>query len=164
IELLAGDAAVLTGLARLCAGGDLLTQLLITQPELVTALADARAWEHPKRARDFRAALAAGFAPALTADEQRDRLPPLKQAEELAIVWRYLLGVTDIDGYSREMTALAEATLAAGMLLALGPLVERHGVPRTADGRFISAVIVGLGKLGGRELTTGSDLDVFLTY
>src|SRR3989442_697659 len=88
----------------------------------------------------------------------------LNQAEELAVGWRYLLGVTDFDGYSREMTALAEATLTAGMLLALGRLVERHGVPRTADGRFIPAVIVGLGKLGGRELTTGSDLDVFLTF
>ncbi|PYM92104.1 MAG: hypothetical protein DME08_21290 [Candidatus Rokuibacteriota bacterium] len=164
IELLAGDAAVLGGLARLCAGGDLLTQLLITQPELVTALADPRAWERPKRARDFRAALVPVFAPGSAVSEQRDRLRQLKQAEELAVVWRYLLGVTDIDGYSREMTALAEATLTAGMLLALGPLVERHGVPRTADGRFIPAVIVGLGKLGGRELTTGSDLDVFLTF
>ncbi|OLC00883.1 MAG: hypothetical protein AUH30_01550 [Candidatus Rokubacteria bacterium 13_1_40CM_68_15] len=164
IELLASDTSVLAGLARLCAGGDLMTQLLITQPELMTALADPRAWERPKRARDFRTALAVVFAPGLAVSEQRDRLRQVKQAEELAIVWRYLLGVTGIDGYSREMTALAEATLAAGMLLALGPLVERHGVPRTADGRFIPAVIVGLGKLGGRELTTGSDLDIFLVY
>src|SRR5262249_20304290 len=144
--------------------GALLTQLLITGPELVTALADPRAWERPKRVRDFRAALAPVFASGLTVSEQRDRLRQLKQAEELAVVWRYLLGVTDIDGYSREMTALAEATLAAGMLLALEPLVERHGVPRTAAGEFIPAVIVGLGKLGGRELTTGSDLDVFVVY
>src|SRR5262249_60965862 len=115
-------------------------------------------------ARAFRWARAAVVARGLTATEQRGRLRQVKQAEELAVVWRCLLGVTDIDGSSREMTALAEATLAAGMLLALQPLVERHGVPRTADGRFISAVIVGLGKLGGRELTTGSDLDVFLTY
>jgi len=164
IELLASDPAVLAGLARLCAGGDLLTQLLITQPELLTALADPRAWEHPKRARDFRRALATVFAPGLTPNEQRDRLRQVKQAEELGVVWRYLLGVTGIDGYSREMTALAEGTLAAGMLLALNPLIERHGVPRTADGEFIPVVIVGLGKLGGRELTTGSDLDLFLTF
>src|SRR3989475_11965443 len=82
IELLAGDAAVLGGLARLCAGGDLLTQLLITQPELVTALADPRAWGRPKRARAFRAAPAPVFAPGLAVSEQRDRLRQLKQAEE----------------------------------------------------------------------------------
>jgi len=43
-------------------------------------------------------------------------------------------------------------------------LAERHGVPRDDDGRFIPAVMVGLGKLGGRELTTGSDLDVFVVF
>ena len=62
------------------------------------------------------------------------------------------------------MTALAEATLDAGWLLALGAQVERHGVPRDARGRFVPAVIVGLGKLGGRELTTGSDLDLFVVF
>src|SRR5438034_1565193 len=61
------------------------------------------------------------------------------------------------------MTALAEAVLAAGWLLTLEPLVARYGVPRDAHGRFIPAVVVGLGKLGGRELCTGSDLDLFVT-
>jgi glutamate-ammonia-ligase adenylyltransferase len=40
----------------------------------------------------------------------------------------------------------------------------RHGIPRDAAGRFIDAVIVGVGKLGGRELTTGSDLDLFVIF
>jgi glutamate-ammonia-ligase adenylyltransferase len=164
IELLADDPDVLTGLIRLCAGGDLLTQLLIAQPELLTSLADQQALRRPKRQRDFGMALAPVFAPALAPAEQRDRLRRLKQAEELAVVWRYLLRVTDIDGYSREMTALAEAVLTAGWLLALEGPVERHGVPRTADGRFIGAVTVGVGKLGGRELTTGSDLDIFTVF
>ena len=164
IELLASEAEVLNGVVRLCAGGDLLTQLLIVQPELLTTLADRRSLARPKRRRDFRTVLAPVFAPAVPAAEQRDRLRRIKQAEELAVVWRYLLGVTDIDGYSREMTALAEAVLDAGWLLVLGALAERHGVPRAADGRFIPAVMVGLGKLGGRELTTGSDLDVFVVF
>ncbi len=164
IELLAAEPAVLQGLARLCAGGDLLTQLLITQPELLAALADAEARQRPKTARGFRVALASVFAPALPAGERRDRLRRLKQAEELGVVWRYLLGVTHLDAYSREMTALAEATLAAGWLLVLDGLVERHGVPRKGDGRFVPAVIVALGKLGGRELTTGSDLDLFVVF
>lgn len=164
VELLARDPGVLQGLARLCAGGDLLTQLLIIQPELLAALADPRAMQTPKGVREFRAALAPVFAPGLTPAERRDRLRRHKQAEELGVVWRYLLGVTDIDAYSREMTALAEAVLAAGWMLAAEPLVDRHGVPRTPEGRFIPAVLVALGKLGGRELTTGSDLDIFLVF
>jgi glutamate-ammonia-ligase adenylyltransferase len=163
IELLATDPEVLNGVVKLCAGGDLLTQLLIAQPELLTSLADRRV-ARPNRRRDFRALLAPAFAPGVSATERRDRLRRIKQAEELAVVWRYLLGVTGIDAYSREMTALAEAVLDAGWLLALEPLVARHGVPRAPGGTFIPAVIVGLGKLGGRELTTGSDLDVFVVF
>jgi glutamate-ammonia-ligase adenylyltransferase len=164
IELLATDTDVLNGVVKLCAGGDLLTQLLIAQPELLTSLADRRALGRTKRRGEFRRALVPVFAPGLAGAERRDRLRRLKQSEELAVVWRYLLGVTDIDGYSRELTALAEAVLDAGWLLALEPLVERHDVPRTPDGAVIPAVIVGLGKLGGRELTTGSDLDLFVVY
>lgn len=112
----------------------------------------------------MRRALGAVFAPGTTPVERRDRLRRVKQSEELAVVWRYVLGVTTIDAYSREMTALAEATLAVGWLLALESLVERYGVPRAGGGRFIPAVIVGLGKLGGRELVTGSDLDLFVVF
>jgi glutamate-ammonia-ligase adenylyltransferase len=164
IELLADSARLLDGLVRLCAGGDLLTQLLITQPELLASLADPAALERPRTRSRLRAALAPVFAPGLTAADRRDSLRRLKQAEELTIVWRYLLGATSIDGYSREMTRLAEATLEAGWLLALEAQVQRHGVPRDDAGRFVPAVIVGVGKLGGRELTTGSDLDVFVVF
>jgi len=163
VELLAGSPELLTGLVRVCAGGDLLTQLLIAQPELLALLAVPERLLRPKAKRAHRAVVAQVFAPLLGPGERRDLLRRLKQSEELTIVWRYLLGVTTIEGYSREMTALAEAVLAAGWLLTLEPLVARYGVPRDAHGRFIPAVVVGLGKLGGRELCTGSDLDLFVT-
>jgi glutamate-ammonia-ligase adenylyltransferase len=164
VELLAKDADLLLGLVKVCAGGDLLTELLIAQPELLASLANPERLLAKKSKAGMRQALAAVFAPGTTALERRDRLRRIKQAEELAVVWRYVLGVTTIDAYSREMTALAEATLAAGWLLAQESLVERYGVPRDTSGRFIPAAVVGLGKLGGRELVTGSDLDVFLIF
>jgi glutamate-ammonia-ligase adenylyltransferase len=164
VEILAKDPDLLLGLVKVCAGGDLLTELLIAQPELLASLANPERLLARKSKAAMRQALAAVFAPATTAIERRDRLRRVKQAEELAVVWRYVLGVTTIDAYSREMTALAEATLAAGWLLAQESLVERYGVPRDASGRFIPAVIVGLGKLGGRELVTGSDLDLFVVF
>jgi [glutamine synthetase] adenylyltransferase / [glutamine synthetase]-adenylyl-L-tyrosine phosphorylase len=164
IELLAKDPDLLLGLVKVCAGGDLLTELLIAQPELLASLASPERLLRRKSKPAFRAALAAVFAPGASPVERRDRLRRVKQAEELAVVWRYVLGITTIDGYSREMTALAEATLTAGWLLAQEPLVERHGVPRDESGRVIPAVMVGLGKLGGRELVTGSDLDLFVVF
>jgi len=164
VELLAASPELLHGLVRLCAGGDLLAQLLVAQPELLGSLADPAVLEGRRTRADFRAALAPVFAPGIGAAEARDRLRRIKQGQELTVVWRYLLGVTTIEAYGHEMTALAEATLDAGWLIALGAQVERCGVPRDARGRFIPAVVVGVGKLGGRELTTGSDLDLFVTF
>jgi glutamate-ammonia-ligase adenylyltransferase len=164
VELLANDGDLLLGLVKVCAGGDLLTELLIAQPELLASLANPERLLARKSKPALRQALAAVFVPGTTPIERRDRLRRVKQSEELAVVWRYVLGITTIDAYSREMTALAEATLAAGWLLALDSLVERYGVPRDEAGRFIASVIVGLGKLGGRELVTGSDLDLFVVF
>src|SRR5437879_1053235 len=162
VELLADRPELLTGLVRVCAGGDLLTQLLIAQPELLASLAAPERLLRGKARPAYRAAVAQVFASGLGPGERRDRLRRVKQAEELTIVWRYLSGLTTIEAYAREMTALAEAVLAAGWLLTLEPPVARHGVPRGAEGRFLPAVVVGAGQLGGRELCTGSDLDIFV--
>ncbi len=106
----------------------------------------------------FRAALAPALAAGLARSEVSERLRRGKQAEELGIVWRYLLGVTTLEAYSREMTALAEAAIAVAWLRAKAEQAEREEPPP------VPAVIVGVGKLGGRELTAGSDLDLFVVY
>src|SRR5712691_6325279 len=164
LELLAGHPDLLANLVKLCARGELLTQLLLAQPELLTGLADPVTFAAPRRRAEFRRALAPALASRLALPERMDRVRRLKQAEELGITWRMLLGVTDAESFSREMTALAEAALGAGWLMALGETAEVFGVPRDAAGRLIPACIIGLGKFGGRELSTGSDLDLFVVY
>lgn len=164
LDLLAARPDLLRNLLKLCARGELVTQMLIAQPELLGALADPATFTAPKRRADYRRALAPALASPLAGSERRERLRRGKQAEELAITWRMLLGVTDAERFSLEMTALAEAALAVGWLIALSETAEAHGVPRDRRGRFISAAIVGIGKFGGRELTTGSDLDLFVVH
>ncbi|HEV8440560.1 MAG TPA: hypothetical protein VGT40_20925 [Methylomirabilota bacterium] len=164
LELLAARPDVLTNLVRLCARGELVTQLLVTQPELLGALASPATFAAPKRKRALRMELAPIFAPGLTGPERRDRLRQLKQAQELGITWRMLLGVADIERFSLDMSALADAALSAAWLMALEETAAVHGFPRDDAGAAIPAAIVGIGKLGGRELTTGSDLDLFVVY
>jgi glutamate-ammonia-ligase adenylyltransferase len=164
LELLVQQPDVLRTLVRLCARGELLTQLLVSQPELLTALASPATFTAHRGKADLRSELAAVLARGLTPSQRKDALRHVKQAQELAITWRMLLGVTDAEGFSRELTALADLTLATAWHLALEEVAAHHGVPRDARGRLVPAVIVGLGKFGGRELTTGSDLDLFVVY
>jgi [glutamine synthetase] adenylyltransferase / [glutamine synthetase]-adenylyl-L-tyrosine phosphorylase len=62
------------------------------------------------------------------------------------------------------MTALAEATLEAALLQARQDTTARHGTPRSASGAPIDFWIVGMGKLGARELNVSSDIDLVYVY
>ena len=62
------------------------------------------------------------------------------------------------------MTALAEATLELALAQAQAEADERHGPPLGADGRRHELWIVGMGKLGARELNVSSDIDLIYVY
>jgi glutamate-ammonia-ligase adenylyltransferase len=62
------------------------------------------------------------------------------------------------------MTALAEAALEIALEHALAETDARHGAPRDARGQRIDFWIVGMGKLGARELNVSSDIDLIYVY
>jgi len=80
------------------------------------------------------------------------------------------LAVCDIEQQARLadvtacMTALAEATLERALAQAEAQEDERHGAPLGADGQRIQLWIVGMGKLGARELNVSSDIDLVYVY
>jgi glutamate-ammonia-ligase adenylyltransferase len=62
------------------------------------------------------------------------------------------------------MTALAEATLARAHAQALADVDPRWGVPRNEAGEPVEFWIIGMGKLGARELNVSSDIDLIYVY
>ncbi len=62
------------------------------------------------------------------------------------------------------MTELAEATLDLALTQALREQDQLLGVPRNANGQRIDFWIVGMGKLGARELNVSSDIDLIYLY
>jgi [glutamine synthetase] adenylyltransferase / [glutamine synthetase]-adenylyl-L-tyrosine phosphorylase len=62
------------------------------------------------------------------------------------------------------MTHLAEATLELALERAQAEADERHGAPFGPDGQRVQLWIVGMGKLGARELNVSSDIDLIYVY
>ncbi|MEW6705749.1 MAG: bifunctional [glutamate--ammonia ligase]-adenylyl-L-tyrosine phosphorylase/[glutamate--ammonia-ligase] adenylyltransferase [Pseudomonadota bacterium] len=62
------------------------------------------------------------------------------------------------------MTALAEVTLEQALAAARAEADARHGAPLDAQGQRIDFWIVGMGKLGARELNVSSDIDLIYVY
>jgi glutamate-ammonia-ligase adenylyltransferase len=110
-----------------------------------------------------RGALAAELARALErARDFQDVLDSARrwaQGREFQIGLHVLLGLVDGDAASGHLTDIAEQVIQALLPRAAEQLSIQHG--RIADGRF---VVLGLGKLGSRELTIGSDLDLIFVY
>ena len=65
---------------------------------------------------------------------------------------------------TRAMTELAEATLDRALARARRDHDARYGAPRNVAGAEIDFWIVGMGKLGARELNVSSDIDLIYVY
>lgn len=62
------------------------------------------------------------------------------------------------------LSALAAALIDAAMDWHFHALAARYGYPCHADGRVMRMTVLGMGKLGGRELNFSSDVDLIFVY
>ncbi|QTD45598.1 bifunctional [glutamate--ammonia ligase]-adenylyl-L-tyrosine phosphorylase/[glutamate--ammonia-ligase] adenylyltransferase [Ottowia testudinis] len=65
---------------------------------------------------------------------------------------------------TQPMTWLAEVALDAACQAAFAQLDERHGAPIAETGRRAELWVIGMGKLGARELNVSSDIDLIYVY
>ncbi len=70
----------------------------------------------------------------------------------------------ELDVVVKGMTTLAEVALDYALMLARQEADARYGRLLNGEGQEIDLWIVGMGKLGGRELNVSSDIDVIYVY
>jgi glutamate-ammonia-ligase adenylyltransferase len=90
----------------------------------------------------------------------------LARREKIRIALRELLPNTgnDVDVTARELSDLADTCIGLAFDEAQGWAAKRFGVPLADDGGPCPAAVIGMGKLGGRELNAGSDVDLMVFY
>ncbi|WP_316680583.1 bifunctional [glutamate--ammonia ligase]-adenylyl-L-tyrosine phosphorylase/[glutamate--ammonia-ligase] adenylyltransferase [Ralstonia flaminis] len=98
--------------------------------------------------------------------------PALKRALRLlrnevfaTLIERDLSGVATLDEVTGSMTDLAEFAVRAAISVIGQELRALHGQPiGQSSGEVQELVVVGMGKLGGRELNVSSDIDLIFLY
>lgn len=102
------------------------------------------------------------------ASRVRRELRRAAREERIRIALRELLppsaGGADLDVTWRELADLAEATIEVALGEAISAITARFGEPRTTTGARSKFVVLGMGKLGGEELNSGSDVDLIYLY
>ena len=151
--------------ALLSAAYPALKAQILTRPQDVIAIAHGKM----RIARDLRTLrrLALSFVADL-GDPQAVRrgLRLFAQRERLRVAARELLASEsgDIDTTAREISDIAQVCIEIATTEALGWAAARFGPPVTSAGTPCAFTVLGMGKLGGRELNCGSDVDLLLFY
>jgi glutamate-ammonia-ligase adenylyltransferase len=168
-QLCAGSRTTLRLLVSILGASEYLARQLVDRPELLDLLVGFPAASGGANVAARRQELDERLAAVTAADPGDEELAwsALAESKNLGVL---RVGIADFAGtlealaVCAELTAIAEATLGAAYDLVAARLTERHGVPRHADGTPATMAVLGLGKLGGRELGYAADLDVVFVY
>jgi glutamate-ammonia-ligase adenylyltransferase len=93
------------------------------------------------------------------------RLRHRRRREMLRIAWRDLAGVADLGEVVATLSELAEVCVDEALKKLHAWACAKYGEPRAeAGGAPQQLVVLGMGKLGGRELNFSSDIDLIFAY
>jgi glutamate-ammonia-ligase adenylyltransferase len=97
--------------------------------------------------------------------ELMESLRHFRRRHMVRIAWRDIAGWASLDETLRDLSQLADVCIDLVNRRMYAALVERYGTPRGAEsGEAQQMMILGMGKLGGRELNFSSDIDLILLY
>jgi glutamate-ammonia-ligase adenylyltransferase len=150
---------------ELCASSEFLSEILITNPGMIDELLDSLVLNQPRSLAELTAELA---DLCRNAEDPDPILHSFHDKEILRIGVRDILGKDNIQATTAALSDVAEAILSRLADLQWGPMIKRFGNPQLAEspraGQPARHVLLGLGKLGGREMSYQSDLDLILVY
>ncbi|RWC46145.1 bifunctional [glutamine synthetase] adenylyltransferase/[glutamine synthetase]-adenylyl-L-tyrosine phosphorylase [Mesorhizobium sp.] len=158
-SLLQSNPALLKLLATIMGAAPRLAAIITRRPHVFDGLLDpALLTELPDRAY-LSGRLAAFLEGDRDYEDVLDRLRIFASEQKFLIGVRLLAGSIDPARAGRAFSDLADLTIEAALQAVIAEFALRHG--RIAGG---TVALLGMGKLGSRELTAGSDVDLILLY
>ena len=143
---------------RVLSSSRYVARLLSATPSLGDEL--QAAWSEPLTESVLRS-----FLPTVLDESAlKPALRRFKQRAYVRIATRDLAGLADLNEVTEGMTLIAEIALERAQETLTAALTARYGTPRNANGEPQQLIIIGMGKLGGRELNVSSDIDLIFVY
>lgn len=147
-------------LVRILGESDFFSDLLIRHPQIIDSLIGKSTYGGLTDKQQLEADLAERLENCEDYESQLDVLRRYKHEQLLAIGVKQLWGEVDSLAARRSITSLAEACVCAAVDIASRAIANKFGGGQ--DG--LPFAILGMGKLGGKEMTYLSDLDVVFVY
>ncbi|MFC6670343.1 bifunctional [glutamate--ammonia ligase]-adenylyl-L-tyrosine phosphorylase/[glutamate--ammonia-ligase] adenylyltransferase [Marinobacterium aestuariivivens] len=168
LVLLAENPAAMAQLVRLCSVSRWFSDQLSRLPILLDELIDPRTLYAPPDKQMLQHELRQQLLriPQEDTEQQMEALRYFKNAHVLRVAASEITGVLPLMKVSDYLTWTAESILESVFETAWRLLTEKHGLPQKAPGEPCDPdfVVLGYGKLGGIELSYGSDLDLVFIH
>ncbi|MET0863696.1 MAG: bifunctional [glutamine synthetase] adenylyltransferase/[glutamine synthetase]-adenylyl-L-tyrosine phosphorylase [Nakamurella sp.] len=153
LRLLRDEGEVAGRLATLLGGSRLIASLLPRAPEVLRLLVDDAALLEPEP-ESVAAALLARSRRAGSARESVDAARSSRRHEMLRLACGDLLGLISVTNIARGLTSVAQTSMRAAYDAAVEQVIATRG------GFRAKLAVIGMGRLGGAELSYSSDADV----
>jgi glutamate-ammonia-ligase adenylyltransferase len=145
-----------------------LSDIVVRQPQLFEWLLEPGIIQRPKSKEELAQEARQVVDGSPTLERKWTGLRRYKSQEILRVGLQDLVGRQNLVGITEELSNLADISMETAYRFCRADLVRRHGVPQFGeDGgrrRECPFVILGMGKLGGRELNFSSDIDLIFVY
>ncbi|WP_036229818.1 bifunctional [glutamate--ammonia ligase]-adenylyl-L-tyrosine phosphorylase/[glutamate--ammonia-ligase] adenylyltransferase [Marinobacterium jannaschii] len=168
LVLLAENPGALQQLVRLCSGSSWFSEQLSKQPILLDELIDQRSLYRPVDKQQLQNELRQQLLriPEEDTEQLMEALRYFKGAQVLKVAASDITGVLPLMKVSDYLTWTAEVILEAVLDIAWRNMTEKYGVPLRAAGEPCNPdfIVLGYGKVGGIELSYGSDLDLVFIH
>jgi glutamate-ammonia-ligase adenylyltransferase len=159
ISLLSQNRDLVALVALVLGAAPRLGDMVARQPQILDGLIDPRFFGAMPDQRELSARLAATLAEAYSYEEFLDRLRLFGQESLFLIGTRILSGTV-----SAPQASVAFADVAEGIVNTLHGLVTDQFAAQHGRIKGQETAILAMGKLGSREMTASSDLDLILIY
>ena len=150
---------------RLCSSSPFLARLLVSNPGMIDELLDSLLIPRLPAPADLDATLSELCAGAV---ELEPIIHSFKASQQLRVGVRDILGRQDVAETTAALSAIPEAILRVVMGHEEAKLVDRLGEPMAGQGETVGvrahAVVLAMGKFGGREMNYASDVDIVFLY
>ncbi len=159
ISLLSQNRDFVALVALILGAAPRLGDMLARQPQIMDGLIDPRFFGAMPDQRELSGRLAATLAEANSYEEFLDRLRLFGQESLFLIGTRILSGTV-----SAQQASVAFADVAEGIVHTVHGLVTDRFAAQHGRIKGQETAIVAMGRLGSREMTASSDLDLILLY
>jgi glutamate-ammonia-ligase adenylyltransferase len=158
-SLFHANPALLDFVAEIMGTAPRLAETLNAQPQLLDSVLGARFFEALPDSAAMGVELGRGLDQANDFQDVLDICRRWKNEHQFRVGVHMLRGRADAEEAGRALADIADVVLGALQLAVEAEFARQHG--RVPGGEM---VIVALGKLGGREMTVTSDLDLVMLY